>query len=173
MVFTSHYDHFGTRDPQPGDKPDTDRIFNGAYDNASGCAGQLMIAQAMARAGQKPARSMYFVFTTAEESGLLGAEYYAQHPLLPMDQVAANINIDGINYLGTTSDIVLLGADRSIAGADGGGAGQGARPHARRRSASGTRLLLPIGSLSRSPRPACRRCRSASRASSSAPTRRS
>ena len=116
VVFTSHYDHFGTRDPQPGDKPDTDRIFNGAYDNASGCAGQLAIAQALVRAGQKPPRSMYFVFTTAEESGLLGAEYYATHPLLPMDKVAANINIDGINYLGPTSDIVLLGADRSTLG---------------------------------------------------------
>lgn len=116
VVFTSHYDHFGMRDPQPGDKPDADRIFNGAYDNASGCAGQLLIAQAMARAGQKPARSMYFVFTTAEESGLLGAEYYATHPLIPMDQVAANINIDGINYLGRTRDIVLLGSDRSTLG---------------------------------------------------------
>ena len=116
VIFTSHYDHFGTRDPQPGDKPDTDRIFNGAYDNASGCAGVLMIAQAMARSTQKPARSIYFVFTTAEESGLLGAEYFAQHPIMPMNQVAANINVDGINYLGRTSDLVLLGADRSSLG---------------------------------------------------------
>lgn len=116
VVFTSHYDHFGTRAPRPGDKPDTDRIFNGAYDNASGCAGMLAIAEAMARAGEKPARSMYFVFTTAEESGLLGAEYFATHPVVPMDQVSANINIDGINYLGPTTDIVLLGADRSTLG---------------------------------------------------------
>src|SRR5688572_4686887 len=113
IVFTSHYDHFGTRAAQPGDKPDTDRIFNGAYDNASGISGVLMIAQAMAKAPEKPGRSMYFVFTTAEESGLLGAEYFAQHPTLPMDQIAANINIDGINYLGRTRDIVLLGAERS------------------------------------------------------------
>jgi Zn-dependent M28 family amino/carboxypeptidase len=116
VVFTSHYDHFGMRDPQPGDKPDADRIFNGAYDNASGCAGVLMIAQAMARAGEKPARSMLFVFTTAEESGLLGAEYFAQHPTIPLDRVAANINVDGINYLGPTRDIVLLGAERSTLG---------------------------------------------------------
>jgi len=116
VVFTSHYDHFGTRDPRPGDKPDTDRIFNGAYDNASGCGGLLMIAQAMARAGVKPGRSMLFVFTTAEESGLLGAEYFAQHPTMPMNQLLANINVDGINYLGKTSDIVLLGADRSTLG---------------------------------------------------------
>jgi Zn-dependent M28 family amino/carboxypeptidase len=116
IVFTSHYDHFGTRAPQPGDKPDADRIYNGAYDNASGVAGTLLIANAMARASAKPARSMYFVFTTAEESGLLGAEYFAQHPVLPMDQIVANINVDGINYLGPTRDLVLLGADRSTLG---------------------------------------------------------
>jgi Zn-dependent M28 family amino/carboxypeptidase len=116
VVFTSHYDHFGVRAPQPGDKPDTDRIYNGAYDNASGVAGTLTIAQAMARAPSKPGRSMYFVFTTAEESGLLGAEYFAVHPVLPMDQVAANINIDAINPYGPTRDIVLLGADRSSLG---------------------------------------------------------
>jgi Zn-dependent M28 family amino/carboxypeptidase len=116
VVFTSHYDHFGTREAQAGDKPDADRIFNGAYDNASGVAGQLLIAQSMARAPAKPAKSMYFVFTTAEESGLLGAEYFAQHPVIPLDQVAANINVDGINYLGPSRDIVLLGADRSTLG---------------------------------------------------------
>jgi Zn-dependent M28 family amino/carboxypeptidase len=116
VVFTSHYDHFGVRAPRPEDKPDTDRIYNGAYDNASGVAGTLLVAQATARAATKPARSMYFVFTTAEESGLLGAEYFAQHPVMPMADVAANINIDGINYLGPTRDIVLLGADRSSLG---------------------------------------------------------
>jgi Zn-dependent M28 family amino/carboxypeptidase len=116
VVFTSHYDHFGTRDAQPGDAPDADRIFNGAVDNASGVGGLLMIARAMARAAAPPERSMYFVFTTAEESGLLGAEYFAQHPVLPMARVVANINVDGLNYLGPTRDIVLLGADRSTLG---------------------------------------------------------
>jgi Zn-dependent M28 family amino/carboxypeptidase len=116
VVFTAHYDHFGTRAAQPGDKPDADRIYNGAYDNASGIAGLLQIAESMSRAAAKPGRSMYFVFTTAEESGLLGAEYFAQHPVLPMDQFVANINVDGINYLGPTRDLVLLGADRSTLG---------------------------------------------------------
>lgn len=116
VVFTSHYDHFGIRDPQPGDPPDADRIFNGAVDNASGVGGLLLIAQSMARAASRPARSMYFVFTTAEESGLLGAEYFVQHPAIPMDQVAANINVDGLNYLGPSRDIVLLGSDRSSLG---------------------------------------------------------
>jgi Zn-dependent M28 family amino/carboxypeptidase len=116
VVFTAHYDHFGTRAAQAGDKPDTDRIYNGAYDNASGIAGLLQIAESISRAAAKPARSMYFVFTTAEESGLLGAEYFAQHPVIPMDQFAANLNVDGINYLGPTRDLVLLGADRSTLG---------------------------------------------------------
>lgn len=117
VVFTAHWDHFGVRAPAAGDAPDADRIFNGAYDNASGCAGLLEIAQAMAKAPARPARSMYFVFTTAEEAGLLGSEYLAQHPPLPLSQVAANVNVDGLNYLGPTRDIVLLGADRSSLGA--------------------------------------------------------
>ncbi|MFP5378204.1 MAG: M28 family peptidase [Vicinamibacteria bacterium] len=116
VVFTSHYDHFGVRAAGPGAPADADTIYNGAYDNASGVAGTLMIAQAMARAAEPPARSMYFVFTAAEESGLLGAEYWASRPSLPMDNVVANLNIDGLNYLGPTRDLTLLGADRSSLG---------------------------------------------------------
>ena len=116
VVYTSHYDHFGIRDPRPDDKPDADRIYNGALDNASGLAGVLEVAQAFARARAKPARSIYIVFTTAEESGLLGSEYFASHLPLPADQWAANINIDEINLYGKTTDIVLLGADRSSLG---------------------------------------------------------
>jgi Zn-dependent M28 family amino/carboxypeptidase len=116
VVFTSHWDHFGTKAAAPGEAPDTDRIFNGAYDNASGCGAVLTIAQAMARATAKPARSIYFVFTTAEEAGLLGSEFFAAHPPLPMAQVAANINIDEANPLGPTKDIALLGSDRSSLG---------------------------------------------------------
>jgi Zn-dependent M28 family amino/carboxypeptidase len=116
IVYTSHYDHFGVREPRPGDKPEADRIFNGALDNASGLAGVLEVAQAFARAGEKPMRSIYIVFTTAEESGLLGSEYFASHLPLPADQWAANINIDVINVYGPSKDIVLLGADRSSLG---------------------------------------------------------
>jgi len=117
VVYTSHYDHFGLRDPRPGDAPDADRIFNGAQDNAAGVSGVLEVAQAFARAGSAPARSIYIVFTTAEESGLLGAEYFASHLPLAADQWAANINIDGLNLVGPARDIVLLGADRSTLGA--------------------------------------------------------
>jgi Zn-dependent M28 family amino/carboxypeptidase len=116
IVYTSHYDHFGIRDPKPGEPADADRIYNGALDNASGCAGVLEVAQAFARAGTRPMRSIYILFTTAEESGLLGSEYFAAHLPLPADQWAANINIDVINVYGRTRDIVLLGADRSSIG---------------------------------------------------------
>ena len=116
VVVTAHWDHFGVRAPQPGEPADADRIHNGAYDNASGCAAALTMAQALARAGAAPGRSVYVVFTTAEESGLLGSEYFAAHPPLPMEKVAANINVDGANYLGATKDIVMLGSDRSSLG---------------------------------------------------------
>jgi Zn-dependent M28 family amino/carboxypeptidase len=116
VVYTSHYDHFGIREPRPDDKPDADRIFNGALDNASGVSGVLEVAQAFARASTKPGRSIYIVFTTAEESGLLGAEHFASHLPLPADQWAANINIDVINVYGPSKDVVLLGADRSTLG---------------------------------------------------------
>jgi Zn-dependent M28 family amino/carboxypeptidase len=115
VIYSAHWDHFGVRDPQPGDAKDADRIFNGAYDNASGCAGVLEIAKAFAKA-QKPARSIYFAFVTAEESGLLGSSYLAANPPLPMDKIAANINVDGVNYLGPTADMVQLGAERSSLG---------------------------------------------------------
>lgn len=116
IVFTSHWDHFGTRQAEPGEAADVDRIFNGAYDNASGCAGLLELARAMVKAPEKPGRSMYFVFTTAEESGLLGAEYFTAHPPIPTAQMAANLNVDGLNYLGPAKDMVQLGSDRSSLG---------------------------------------------------------
>jgi Zn-dependent M28 family amino/carboxypeptidase len=116
VIYSAHWDHFGIRDPQPGEAKDADRIFNGAYDNASGCAGVLEIAKAFAKAPQKPARSIYFAFVTAEESGLLGSAFLAANPPLPIDKAVANINIDGVNYLGATKDMVQLGAERSSLG---------------------------------------------------------
>jgi Zn-dependent M28 family amino/carboxypeptidase len=116
VIYSAHWDHFGIRDPQPGEAKDVDRIFNGAYDNASGCAGVLEIAKAFAKSPQKPARSIYFAFVTAEESGLLGSAFLAANPPLPIDKFAANINIDGVNYLGPTTDMVQLGAERSSLG---------------------------------------------------------
>src|SRR6185295_1866561 len=114
--YSAHYDHFGVRDPKPGEPPDADRIYNGAVDNASGVAGILGIATAFARASAKPARSIHFVATTAEESGLLGSEYFVRHSPLPVNQIAADINVDSLNVLGMTRDLVLVGGERSTLG---------------------------------------------------------
>ncbi len=116
VIYTSHYDHLGMRQAAPGESADADRIFNGAIDNASGLAGTLEIAQALARTPGGPARSIYIVFPTAEESGLLGAEYFASQPVLPAGAWAGNINIDSLNLAGPSKDIVLLGAERSTLG---------------------------------------------------------
>jgi Zn-dependent M28 family amino/carboxypeptidase len=116
VLYTAHYDHFGIRAARPDDPPGADRIFNGAVDNASGLAGVLTIAQAFARAATRPAHSIYVMFTTAEESGLLGAEFFARQPALPAAQWLANINVDSLNLAGRTRDVVLLGAERSTLG---------------------------------------------------------
>ena len=116
VIYTAHYDHLGVRDSKAGDPPDADRIYNGAIDNASGLAGTLEIAQALAQAAARPGRSVYVLFTTAEESGLLGAEYFAAHPVLPPAAWAGNINIDSLNMYGPSRDIVLLGSERSTLG---------------------------------------------------------
>jgi len=116
VVYSAHWDHFGMREALPTDAPGVDRIYNGAYDNASGVAGVLEIAKAFKNSPQPPARSIYFAFVTAEESGLLGSAFMAANPPLPMNQVAANINVDGVNYLGQTRDMVQLGSDRSTLG---------------------------------------------------------
>ena len=158
-IYTAHYDHFGMREPQPGDAPDADRIFNGAIDNASGLSGMLEIAQALARARTRPARSIYVLFTTAEESGLLGAEYFAAHPVLPASAWAANINIDSLNMAGPSRDIVLLGAERSTLGP------MAAQLAARARCASSDPIRRPAAATSSDPiisrwrRSASRRCR--------------
>ncbi|MEY4634386.1 MAG: hypothetical protein RJA55_184 [Acidobacteriota bacterium] len=116
VIYSAHWDHFGTREALPTDAPGADRIYNGAYDNASGVAGVLEIAKAFKNSPQPPARSIYFAFVTAEESGLLGSSFMAANPPRPMDKVAANINVDGVNYLGPTNDMVQLGSDRSTLG---------------------------------------------------------
>ncbi|HSK28743.1 MAG TPA: M28 family peptidase, partial [Candidatus Limnocylindria bacterium] len=111
VVYTAHWDHLGIGEPDAtGDK-----IYNGAYDNASGVAAVIGIAEAFAKMSKKerPKRSILFLFPTAEEQGLLGAEYYSMNPLVPLSKTAANVNIDGVNFFGKTSDFSALGAERS------------------------------------------------------------
>ena len=108
VMYTAHWDHLGKRDPAPGT---TDGIYNGALDNASGCASILAIARAARDA--PPRRSMLFVFVTAEEQGLLGSRWFAQHPPVRPGRIAADINIDSVNKWGRTTDVGMLGLGKS------------------------------------------------------------
>jgi Zn-dependent M28 family amino/carboxypeptidase len=108
VVYTAHWDHLGRDDKAQGDQ-----IFNGAIDNASGVASVLEIAEAFTKLPTPPKRSVLFMMVTAEEKGLLGAKYYAEHPLYPLAKTLADINIDGVNQWGRTSDITLIGLGNS------------------------------------------------------------
>lgn len=100
VLYSAHWDHLGKHPELSGDN-----IFNGALDNASGCAELLALARAHATRPEPPRRSLLFIGTTAEEAGLLGAKYYAEHPLYPLAKTLADLNIDGVNILGRTHDL--------------------------------------------------------------------
>ena len=108
VIYTAHWDHLG-RDP----KLTGDQIYNGALDNASGTAALLEIAEAFTKLPTPPKRSILFLSVTAEEKGLLGAKYYAENPLYPLNKTLANINMDGVNQWGRTKDITMVGDDNS------------------------------------------------------------
>jgi Zn-dependent M28 family amino/carboxypeptidase len=111
VLITAHYDHKGI-----GPAADGDSIYNGAEDNASGVSAMLAAARALAQITPRPRRSLLFIATTAEESGLLGSEAYVRAPIVPLGRIAAVLNIDGANVRGVTRDIAALGADRSDLG---------------------------------------------------------
>jgi Zn-dependent M28 family amino/carboxypeptidase len=111
VLVTSHYDHFGVGEPIDGDS-----IYNGAYDNASGTALIMEMARALSDMLPAPARSVLFIATGAEEQGLLGAQWYAQAPLYPLDRTVAVVNFDEANVWGETTDVSVLGEDRSELG---------------------------------------------------------
>jgi len=111
VVIGAHWDHHGISRPVNGDS-----ILNGALDNASGVAVMLSLADAFTRAGVAPRRSILFVSFTAEEKGLLGSQAFAEHPPVPLRNVAAILNVDGANLWGATRDIGALGTDQSALG---------------------------------------------------------
>jgi Zn-dependent M28 family amino/carboxypeptidase len=113
VLLTAHYDHLGVRVGAEGEDTTVDRVFNGAVDNASGVGGVLAMASALARAGVMPRRSIYVLFTTAEESGLLGASHFASRLPLPAGRWAANVNVDELNVFGPSREVVLVGSERS------------------------------------------------------------
>ena len=100
VIYTAHWDHLGRHPELQGDQ-----IFNGAIDNASGVASVIQIASAFMKVNPPPKRSVLFMATTAEEAGLLGAKFYAEHALYPLEKTLADINIDGVNPWGKTHDL--------------------------------------------------------------------
>jgi Zn-dependent M28 family amino/carboxypeptidase len=107
VLYSAHWDHLGRCDAVNGDD-----ICNGALDNASGTAGLVALAQANAKAGAAK-RSLLFLAVTAEESGLLGSRYYAEHPVYPLARTVGGVNMDVLAVNGATRDFVLTGAGKS------------------------------------------------------------
>ena len=108
VLHTAHWDHLGRCKPAP----DGDDICNGAVDNATGTAALIALAEAHARAGA-PDRSLVFLAVTAEESGLLGAHYYAQNPVYPLAQTVGGINMDAFQVAGPSRDVTVVGPGKS------------------------------------------------------------
>jgi Zn-dependent M28 family amino/carboxypeptidase len=109
VIYTAHWDHLGIGLPnEKGDK-----IYNGALDNASGCAGLIEIARAFKALPKAPRRSILFLSVTAEEKGLIGSKYYAENPIYPLEKTVASINMDGLNQWGPTRDVTVVGLGNS------------------------------------------------------------
>lgn len=108
VIFSSHWDHLGIGPAVNGDK-----IYNGAVDNATGCAILIEIARAWASLPQKPRRSAIFLSVTAEEGGLRGSQFYGMHPEVPANQTALDLNFDAFYPWGRTKDVSLGGAERT------------------------------------------------------------
>ena len=108
VIYTAHWDHFGT-----GPEINGDKIYHGALDNASGVGGAIELARAFTRISPPPKRSILFLFVTAEEQGLLGSGYYAGHPIVPLIKTAGVINLDALNPYGRTKDLTIVGLGAS------------------------------------------------------------
>ena len=113
VIYGAHLDHMGIGKPVSGDS-----IYNGASDDAAGVASILEIARAFTRLGRPPRRGILFLFVTAEERGLLGSEWFVRHPTLPIQDVVADIDVDGAYPIHPLKDVVALGTDESSLGAD-------------------------------------------------------
>jgi Zn-dependent M28 family amino/carboxypeptidase len=105
VVISAHLDHLGIAEPVNGDA-----IYNGAVDNASGVAVLIELARMFAAAA--PRRSILFIAVTGEEPGLIGSDYFAQHPTVPRDALVADINVDGASMWDFDA-LFARGADHS------------------------------------------------------------
>lgn len=111
VMLTAHLDHLGQLPAKNGDT-----VANGALDNAAGVATMLEAARAFTESGKRPKRSILFVALTAEEDGLLGSQYLAEHPTLPGHDTIANVNLDMPLLTYDFEDVVAFGAEHSTMG---------------------------------------------------------
>jgi Zn-dependent M28 family amino/carboxypeptidase len=109
VVYTAHYDHLGIGAPSAAG----DNIYNGARDNATGVGMLVAIGKGFAALPEPPRRSIMLAFVAAEEQGLLGSQYFAEHPPMPAGRIAANVNYDSGNIWGETRNITFLGLGKS------------------------------------------------------------
>ena len=111
IVFTAHFDHLGEN--RRGE------IYNGADDNASGTAALIEIGEAFVKQQKDLKRSVLILWFSGEEIGLFGSKFYADHPLIPLDQTVANINLDMIGAVRTSRDTGLIYREKvSVLGMD-------------------------------------------------------
>ncbi|MBA2684796.1 MAG: M28 family peptidase [Gemmatimonadaceae bacterium] len=110
VAISAHWDHLGIGVPVDGDS-----IYNGAVDNGSGVASVLAIARAAAKLSTTR-RSLIFLFVTAEESGLLGSQFYGEHPTVPANAIVADLNLDVITVNGRVRDLEVMGDNKSTLG---------------------------------------------------------
>jgi len=108
VIHTAHLDHVGVGTPVNGDS-----IYNGAHDNASGISAMLEIARLYSGLPSKPKRSVIFAAVTAEEMGLLGSFYLAENPVVPAENIIANVNTDMPTMVGPLVSVEPLGAEQS------------------------------------------------------------
>ena len=104
ILFIAHWDHLGIKE---GHSPINDQIYNGAVDNATGVAGILELANYFST--EETDRSLMFLAVTAEESGLLGSEYFAEYPPIQLSNIVAGYNFDGVLPVGKTNDVIVVG----------------------------------------------------------------
>ncbi len=109
VLYTAHWDHIGIKPDVPG----PDKIHNGAIDNATGDSAILEIAEAFAKGAKPPRRSVMFALVTLEEQGLLGSEYLAKYPPVPLNKIVAGMNFDGLLARGPARDMNVVGSGAS------------------------------------------------------------
>jgi len=105
ILYTAHWDHLGVKPDIPG----ADKIYNGAVDNGMGVSSILELGEAFAHDKPPPARSIAIICWTLEEQGLLGSEYFGEHPVWPLNHIVAGINLDANLPEGRAHDLVVIG----------------------------------------------------------------